>query len=232
VFNTALSPDGAKLLVMGVFTSVGGHDRRQIFMLDLRADDATVNAWYSPEFDQNCAVVAPFWLQDASWSPDQNAIYIATTGEKPATNTAPYVGTGYHTWETRGGLCAAAAAFPATPSSYVLHDWVNYTGCDSLYSTAADANHVYVGGHQRWADNPNGCDAAGAGGTPAAGFGGLDPTGGALNYNPTRGRGKGATDMLRTNAGLWIASDNAQNTSSCAREGNKMGICFLPTDQL
>jgi hypothetical protein len=232
VFNTALSPDGSKLLVMGVFTSVGGQGRRQIFMLDLGADDATVNAWYSPEFDQNCHIVAPFWLQDASWSPDQNTIYIATTGEKPATNANPYVGTGYHTWETRGGLCAAAAAFPASSSSYVLHDWVNYTGCDSLYSTAADANHVYVGGHQRWAGNANGCDSAGTGAIPAPGIGGLDPTGGALTYSPARGRGKGATDILRTSAGLWIASDNAQNTSSCAGEGNKMGICFLPADQL
>lgn len=61
---------------------------------------------------------------------------------------------------------------------------------------------------------------------------GLDPTAGQINYNPTRGRGKGADDMLRTSAGLWIASDNAQNTSKCAGEDNHTGICFLPNDQL
>jgi hypothetical protein len=34
--------------------------------------------------------------------------------------------------------------------------------------------------------------------------------------------------MLITPAGLWIASDNAQNTNSCAGQFGHMGICFLP----
>lgn len=232
VYNTSLSPDGTKLLVMGVFTSVGGQGRRQIFMLDLAATSASVNSWYSPEFDQNCHVVEPFWLQDASWSPDASTIYIVTTGYKPATDADPYVKTGYSTSEPRGGLCDAAAAFSSGPSSNQLHRWVNYTGCDSLYSTAADANHVYIGGHERWANNPVGCDSLGTGAVAAPGMGGLDPSTGQLNYNPTRGRGKGADDMLRTPAGLWIASDNAQNTAQCAGEGGHKGICFLPSDQL
>jgi hypothetical protein len=232
VYNTSLSPDGNKLLAMGVFTSVGGQARRQIFMLDLGATSATVNPWYSPEFNQNCHIVEPFWLQDASWSPDGSKIYIVSTGYKPATNADPYVGTGYYTWEPRGGLCDVAAAFPSTSSSNVLHDWVDFTGCDSLYATAADANHVYIGGHQRWADSPLGCDGAGVQGTPAPGLGGLDPTTGELDWNPTRSRGHGATDMLRTAAGLWIASDNFANAGSCAGESNRTGICFLPNSQL
>ena len=232
IFNTALSPDGSKLLAMGVFTSVGGQGRRQIFMLNLGATSATVNPWYSPEFNQNCHIVEPFWLQDASWSPSGSKVYIATTGYKPATNADPYVGTGYYTHEPRGGLCDVAAAFPATASSNVLHDWVNHTGCDSLYSTVADANHVYIGGHERWADSPLGCDGAGIQGTPAPGMGGVDPTTGELDYNPTRSRGIGATDMLRTTAGLWIASDNSHNADACAGERNRTGICFLPNDQL
>ena len=185
VYNFALSPDGTKLLAMGVFTSVGGEPRRQIVMLNLGAT-ATVSPWYSPEFDQNCATVEPFWLQDASWSPDMSTIYIATTGYKPATNLNPYVGTGYFTSEPRGGLCDVAAAFPATPEP-VLHDWVNHTGCDSLYSTAADANHVYIGGHQRWADSPNGCDGRGTQGIPAPGMGGLDPSQRAARLQPHQG---------------------------------------------
>lgn len=232
VYNTALSPDGTKLLVMGTFTSVGGQARRQIFMLDL-GTTATVDPWYSPEFNQNCAVPEPFWLRDASWSPDGSTVYIATTGYKPATDKDPYVKTGYYTNEPRGGLCDAAAAFPSGPSSTQLHTWVNYTGCDSLYSTAADANHVYIGGHERRANNPNGCDnILGPGAVDAPGMAGLDPAGGLLNYNPTRARGKGADDMLRTPAGLWIASDNAQNSAQCAGEAKHSGICFLPDDQL
>ncbi len=234
VYNTALSPDGTKLLAMGTFTSVGGVGRRQIFMLDL-GSTAAVDPWYSPEFNQNCFVSEPFWLRDASWSPDGSTIYIATTGYKPATNKDPYVKTGYGTREPRGGLCDAAAAFPSGPSSNQLHTWVNYTGCDSYYATAADANHVYVGGHQRWVSNPNGCDnylAPGATRIAAPGMAGLDPGSGALNYNPTKGRGKGADDMLRTPAGLWIASDNAQNMAQCAGEAGRRGICFLANDQL
>ena len=56
VYNTALSPDKTKLLVMGVFTSAAGQPRRQIFMLDLGSTSTTVDPWYSPEFNQNCYV--------------------------------------------------------------------------------------------------------------------------------------------------------------------------------
>jgi hypothetical protein len=38
--------------------------------------------------------------------------------------------------------------------------------------------------------------------------------------------------MLRTTAGLWIASDNSHNADACAGERNRTGICFLPNDQL
>ncbi len=226
VYNTALSPDGSRLLAMGTFTSVGSQARRQIFMLDLGATSATVSSWYSPEFDQNCAAGEPFWLQDASWSPTGSTIYIATTGYKPAS------GPGYNTWEPRSGLCDSAAAFSSANSTQT-HQWVNYTGCDSLYSTAADAAHVYVGGHERWANNPFQCDNNNSGtAVSAPGMAGLDPNSGQLNYNPTRARGLGADDMLRTTAGLWIASDNAQNSAACAGEKGHAGVCFIPADQL
>ena len=113
----------------------------------------------------------PFYLQAASWSPDDSTIYIATTGYHP--NGFP---TGSY---PRTGLCDVAAAFPATINppqqpngqpGYVLHNWVNYIGCDSLYSTAADASTAYFGGHERWASNPNGCDFAGPGAISAPGM--------------------------------------------------------------
>jgi len=235
VWNYSLSPDGTKLLVMGDFTSVGGVGRRQMFMLDLGPASATVDSWYPTEFDQNCATFEPFWLQDASWSPDQSKVYIATTGYKPARDdpSANPPITGYYNWEARGGLCDAAAAFPATGTN-PTHLWVNYTGCDSLFSTAADASTAYVGGHERWANNSNGCDQAGPGAIAAPGMAGLDPSTGLLSFNPTRGRGLGADDMVITSAGLWIASDNQSNTNNCGKTatGTKSfghsGICMLP----
>jgi hypothetical protein len=248
IYNTALSPNGRRLLAMGVFTSVGGQARQQIFMLNLGATVASVNPWYSKEFDQNCAGVQPFWLRDASWSPDKPEIYVATTGYKPAR------GTGFNTRDRRGGLCDAVAAFPSGASSNQTHTWINYTGCDSLYSTAADSSAVYTGGHQRWLDNELGCDSyrnpADLFVVSAPGMGGIHATGpdtgksildgNGLNANGyyvnkyAKGRGIGATDMLITPAGLWIASDNAQNVSFCGKTAagtnasGRSGLCFLP----
>ena len=44
----------------------------------------------------------------------------------------------------------------------------------------------------------------------------------------SRGRGIGADDMLITSAGLWIASDNEQDTAMCGGVFGHAGICFLP----
>ena len=244
VFNTELSPDGTRLLVMGVFTSVGGQARRQIFMLNLDTPTASVNPWYSPDFDRNCHIVEPFYLQAAAWAPDMSAVYVATTGYKAAN------GTGYRTSDPRGDLtpgavsniCDAAAAYPSGPALQ-RHKWVNFTGCDSLYSVAADDSAVYVGGHERWGDSPVQCDGNNNGTkVDSPGMGGINPDTGLLirsASDPTvgkysKGRGLGADDMLVTTAGLWIASDNAQNVDACGKtssgtvaHGHK-GICFLP----
>jgi hypothetical protein len=225
VYNMEVSPDGTRLLVMGDFTSVGGQGRRQIFMLDLGASAATVDAWYSTEFNQNCAVNEPYWLQAAAWSPDGAKVYIATTGYKPAN------GPGYHTSDPRAGLCDAAAAFSSASQSNLSHQWVNYTGCDSYFAVAADANDVYVAGHERWQDNPLGCDHQGPGAVARPGLGGLDPTiGMTTSWNPTRARGLGADDAIVTSnpAGLWIASDNFNGSDTCGGVYGKAGICFLP----
>ncbi len=222
IFNFALSPDKTKLLAMGIFTGVGSpSNRRQMVMLDLGPGALSVNPWYPADFNQNCSVIQPFWLQDAAWAPDGSKIYIATTGVKPSN------GAGFNPAGQRAGLCDAAAAF--TTSLPATRLWVNYTGCDSLFSVAADSTTVYVGGHERWANNINGCDVPGTGAVFAPGMVGLNAATGALTFNPTRGRGVGATDMLRTDAGLWIASDNAQNTDMCGGEIGHKGLCFLPT---
>jgi hypothetical protein len=234
VYNQSLSNGGTLDLVMGDFTSVGGAARQQIFMLNLATTPATVTAWTSPEWDGSkgelsktnptgypyeCATDEPFYIQAAAWSPDDSTVYIGTTGYHPngfPTGASP-----------RTGLCDAAAAFPATQAP-VLHTWVNYTGCDSLFAAAADASTAYFAGHERWSSNPSDCDAAGPGAIAAAGFEGLSPLNGALTFNPTRARGLGADDELDTSAGLWIASDNQNGASQCATKSGHAGICFLP----
>jgi len=225
VYNQELSHSGTLDLVMGDFTSVGGVPRQQIFMLNLGGSAAAVTGWTSSEFNQPCATVEPFYVQAAAWSPDDSTIYIGTTGYKPYNQS---------TSVPRSGLCDAAAAYPASQTS-VSHKWINYTGCDSLYAAAADAHAAYFGGHERWSMNPQGCDAQGPGAYPAPGMEGLDPANGALYINSagtagyyTRARGLGADDMEITGAGLWIASDNLNNSSQCGGAGGHAGICFLP----
>ena len=219
VYNQQISHGGTLDLVEGDFTSAGGRARQQIFMLNLSGTTAAVTGWTSSEFNEHCWFSEPFYLRAASWSPDDSTVYIATTG--------------FHLYNWNGsypltGICDVAGAYPATQAS-VSHNWLNYTGCDSLYATTADSSTAYFGGHERWSQNPNGCDFQGTGGITAPGMEGLSPSNGLLTFNPTRSRGNGADDMLVTGAGLWIASDNYQNSVMCGGVSGHAGICFLPS---
>jgi len=241
VYNQQLSHGGTLVLVEGDFTSVGGQNRRQIFMINVSGATAALTGWTSPEFDGsdpgaalnandkyfNCGDSHPFYIHAAAWSPDDQKIYIADTGVKPIlwNGTAPIV-----------GLCDAAAAFPATQGQ-VFHNWIAYDGCDSLYSVAAGGDAVYVAGHNRWFNNQNACNKAGTGAITAPGLAGLTPgpTGGALILNSantaglySRSRGHGADDMLLNTDGLWIASDNFAGGTSCGGQAGFSGLCFLP----
>jgi hypothetical protein len=219
VYNQQLSNSGTLDLVEGDFTSVGGQARQQMFMLDLSGPAATVTGWTSPELNTNCNFNEAFYAQAAAWSPDDSTIYVATTGYKPNGTPAGSF--------PRTGPCDAAIAYPATQTS-VTHTWINYPGCDSLYAAAADASTAYFAGHERWSENPSGCDFAGPGAIAAPGMEGLSPATGLLTFNPTRSRGLGADDMLVTGAGLWIASDNYNGSSQCGGVSGHAGICFLP----
>jgi hypothetical protein len=217
IYNQQLSHSGHRLLAEGDFTSVGGKHRQQIFMLGLDARQARVTSWRSREFNRDCAGAWPFYVRDAAWSPADTTIYIATTGLSP--NGASLSG-------RRTGLCDVAAAFPARLER-VRRIWRNYTGCDSLYATVASPATVYFGGHERWANNRHGCNKAGPGAIRAPGMAGLSPAG-AVTYDPTRSRGRGADDMLLTSSGLWVASDNFHGSDRCGRRFGHAGICFLP----
>jgi len=229
IYNQQLSPLGRRLLVEGDFTRVHGTHREQIFMLRLRRARARVTRWRSAEFFGSCADNEPFYIHAASWSPDSSTVYIAANGFKPFDNSSS---------APRTGLCDAASAFPPA-NRKVGHKWINYTGCDSLFSTAADSSTAYFGGHERWADNPDGCNVAGPGAISAPGMGGFVPGTGALLLNSggtaglySRSRGLGADDMLTTSQGLWIASDNfaadVTGFDKCGGQAGHAGICFLP----
>ena len=223
IYNQQVSHGGTLDLVEGAVSSVGGVTRHQMYMLNVGGTKATVTGWYSPDFDTSC--VQTFWARAAAWSPDDSTVYVATTGYHP-----PGVGT--HGPQT--GTCDVALAYPSTQTS-VSHKWINYTGCDSLYSVAADSKSAYFGGHERFSMNQQACDTLGPGGYNAPGMEGLDPANGNLYVNPgntagyySRARGLGADDMLVTSAGLWIASDNLDGSATCGGVSGLAGICLLP----
>ncbi len=234
IYNQQISHGGTLDLAEGVFGSVSGQRRKQIFMINLATDPATLTGWTSPEFDGSdgnlpggypyeCWFKEPFYIRSAAWSPNDQTIYLANTGFHPynlPTNVA------------RSGLCDSLSAWPATQTS-VLHTWINYTGCYSLYSVAADDGGVYAAGHPKYSGNPRGCKFEGAGATVDPGMEGVSPatgtvllnSSGAAKYTMSRANGD---DMLITDAGLWIASTNRFGSNFCIKSTNHAGICLLP----
>ncbi len=205
---------------------MGGVARQQMFMLNVGGSKASVTGWTSPTLNIACTPQT-FWAHGGAWSPDDSTVYVATTGynEPGVSGSGP---------RPAGSPCDTAMAFPATQAS-VSPKWINQTGCDSLYTTAADSQGAYFGGHERYSMNPNGCDTLGPGGYNAPGMEGLNPANGALFVNSagsagyySRARGLGADDMLLTSAGLWIASDNFDGSDTCGGVSGHAGICLLP----
>jgi hypothetical protein len=213
VYNQQLSPDHSHVLVEGTFTKVQSNKRQQIFMLNL-GSQGNVSTWYSNEFNAFCSDKHPFYIKSAAWSADQSTVYVADTGKAPK----GWDGTTF----PLTGLCDAVAAFPSLRNGGLSHEWVNYTGCDSL------------GGHQRWANNQNGCNAAGTGAIPDQGLSGFNLSGTLLTNSAgtaglySRDRGLGADQIYKTPTGIWIASDNLQGSNMCGGVSGLAGICFLP----
>jgi hypothetical protein len=210
VYNQQLSASGTRLLFEGDFTTISGQPRLQMAELDLSSTAATLDGFYNQQMNTSyCTQSEQFYVRSAAFSPDASTIYIATTGYQ---GSSPF--------------CDAVTALSNTPNSSVK--WQNKTGGDSLYSVAAGPNDVYMGGHERWANNPNGRDSCGSGCVSRPGIGDLSTsTGLATAWNPTRDRGKGADDLLLTSAGLWIASDTFYGSSRCGGQYHP-GICFFP----
>ena len=115
---------------------------------------------------------------------------------------------------------------PRTSAARSQPTWINWTGGDTLYSVAATGPAVYVGGHQRWLDNPLGRDSAGPGAVSRPGIGAIDPvTGRALAWNPTKSREHGTMVLFATPSGLWVGSDGANFGHE-----EHAGIGFAPLD--
>jgi len=196
VYRFAVNPAGSKLVMIGNFTTVGGQKSRQAAMLNLGATSAQVSRWHAPRLDLQCTSITPSYLRDVDFSPDGSYFVLVSTGGASGTT----------------GFCDAAGRWESSnESSTAQPTWINWTGGDTLHSVAITGTTVYVGGHQRWLDNPRGYNYAGAGAVSRPGIGSINPTTGkATAWNPTRTRGVGAKALYATPAGLWVGSDTTK----------------------
>jgi hypothetical protein len=197
VYRFAVNPQHTRLVAVGNFLTVEGHTRARAFMVDLRAHHGTLDPWYYEPLRHRCS--SAHWvdyLRDVDFSP--NGKWFAVDG------------TGYISRHGDLGstVCDAAARFETNIARPKKPTWINYTGGDTLQSIAVTDAAVYVQGHNRWLDNPDGQDTCGPGCVSRRGIAAISPaTGLALSWDPTKALHVGGKDLLLTSAGLWVASD-------------------------
>ncbi len=233
IHRFAINPARTRLVATGNFLKVDGLARSKFFMLTLGANGDSLASWYYPGFAKACATTAPRRianLQGVDWSPDGTAFTITATGQIPARTTDIW----YHRLgdanKADTAVCDAVGRFRLADSTKPA--WINYTGGDSVWTVSDTGAAVYVAGHFKWLDNPDGYASQGTGdktsGAPAVsrrGIGAIDPgTGLANGWNPgltaTRIGGKA---LVPDSNGLWIGNDATRFNGEA-----HYGLAFAP----
>ncbi|WP_336209720.1 hypothetical protein [Nonomuraea sp. LPB2021202275-12-8] len=205
----AIAATADRLAVDGSFTTLDGQSRPQLGLVDIGGPTAKLAAWRTEAYLPACMDTFPSYVRGLDFAPDGRYFVVVTTGGP------------------RRGMCDSAARFETYANSQSIRPtWINRTGGDSLYAVSVTGSAVYVGGHQRWLDNPLGHDSAGAGAVPREGIGAIHPrTGKALSWNPGRERGIGVKAFLAHSGGLLVGSD----TTRLGREYHaRIGMFPLP----
>ncbi len=215
VFHFDVSPNQQRLVAVGNFTTVDGLARPRVFMLDLGASATSLSSWNYEPLALACTsgrANAQAYVLDVEFSPDSSWFAFAAFG---------------FMWQPgyKGRmLCDGVSRFETNNLDPVAPTWINYTGGDSLKSVAVTNSAVYVQGHSRWLDNPDGVDRAGPGAVDRLGGGAVDPTTGkALPWNPVMPQQAGGFDILATESGVWFATDGTRFGGKYRR-----GIRFAP----
>ena len=193
VLKIDATPDGTRLFAVGNFMTVNGQTRDQVAAFDIGGASASLATWATTFYNSVCSSSFNTFMRDLDVSPDGSYVVFTTTGS----------------YRRPPASCDTVSRFEVrAPGGDVRPTWVDYTGGDTLYAVAVTGEAVYIGGHQRWTNNPFRGDAAGPGAVSREGIAALDPVNGLpLSWNPGRTRGVGVFDLLATSAGLWVGSD-------------------------
>lgn len=192
VEDIAISPAGDRLMAIGAFTRVGNARRVQVAMFDLTGNPSKAISWRTDAYVPLCRDGFDTYMRAVDFSPDGEYLVIVTTGRLSGVEIT----------------CDTAARFETYSTGPTYPTWINHTGGDSLYAVEIVGGAVYVGGHQRWLNNPFGHESAGPGAVERPGVAAINPvTGMALPWNPTRSRGVGVRAFATTPLGLLVGSD-------------------------
>jgi hypothetical protein len=193
VLQLDVSPDGTRLVAVGNFATLAGVRNHQLLLLDLSGARAAPGPWRTSFFTDPCSPVLDTYLRDVDFSPDGTYLVVATAGAYGGSTRA----------------CDTVSRFETRSSGdHVAPSWVDYSGGDTTYAVEATGAAVYVGGHERWWNNPHAGGRPGPGAVSREGVAALDPANGLpLTWDPTRDKGVGVFDFLLTTQGLWITSD-------------------------
>lgn len=214
VIKFDITPDGSRLVAIGNFDTLSGVQNHQLFMLDLTGTFAQPSTFHTNFFTSACSSSFDTYMRDVDFSPDGSYFVAGTTGAYGGSTSA----------------CDEVSRFETNGSGEVAPSWVDYSGGDTTWAVEATDAVVYVGGHQRWWNNPFAGDRGAQGAVSREGIAALDPINGLpLTWNPGRERGVGVFDFLYTDQGLWVASDtdriNGQLKSRIARMARN-GVSF------
>jgi hypothetical protein len=145
----SVTASGQELAIAGPFLDVNGQPRPRVALIDTGGglgSAATLANWAAPILANNCSAEHDD-VRGIDFSPDGSYFVIADTGYKssPATSAS---------------VCDAAARFPAAATGTSIQPtWINYGGGDSFYSVQVAGSVVYLGGHDRWANDECGNNA-------------------------------------------------------------------------
>ena len=193
-----ISPDGDTIVAIGNFATVNGLDRRQVVVINVGSNPASVANWQTDRYKNSCSSTFDTYMRDVDIDPSGTYFVIATTGA-------------FFGGATSGVLCDTVTRWELNQSGSGLQpNWIDYSGGDSIWSVLSTGHAIYMGGHNRWMNNPFAGDSAGPGSVPRVGTAALDPLNGLpLNWTATREpRREGVFKLLATSTGVWWGSDS------------------------